>query len=83
MGEDNFFDGCQLLKISKDNFNIEDKTRLSNYTDFNILMSIMRDKSGSMQHSISCAQLILDLIFPQYDALYTSDEILLRDRDSA
>ena len=83
MGEDSFFDGCQLLKISKDNFNNEDKIRLSNYTDFNILMSIMRDKSGSMQHSISCAQLILELIFPQYDLIYNFNEILLRDRNTA
>ena len=66
IGEDGFFTGCELLKFSKDILSIEDKTNLSSYSDFQILMSILNDKSASMQNNVSCAQMVLDLLFPLY-----------------
>jgi hypothetical protein len=73
------FTGSELLKFSKDILNSEDKNKLSNYTDFNILMSIINDKSGSMMHNISCAKQVLDLIFPLYTVTFSPDAILLVD----
>lgn len=70
IGEDNFFYGCELLKFSKDMLNVKDKNSLDNYSDFDILMSIMenKDKNESIQKSIECAYLVLNLIFPGYVA---------------
>lgn len=56
IGEEALFIGCELLRFSKNILSNEDKIRLSNYSDFNILMSIMNDKSGSMTHNVSCAE---------------------------
>ena len=80
IGEDVLFTGCELLKFSKDILNSEDKNRLKDQTDFNILMSIMNDKSGSMIYNISCAKQVLDLIFPLYTVLIAPTAILLMDR---
>lgn len=81
LGEEVLFTGCELLKFSKDILNPEDKTRLFNQTDFNILMSIMNDKSGSMIFNISCAKQVLDLIFPLYTVTIVPTAILLLDRN--
>ena len=81
IGEESLFTGCELLKFSKDILPSEDKNRLANYTDFNILMSILNDKSGSMIFNISSAQQVLDLIFPLYEVQIARDAIELRDRE--
>ena len=81
IGEDVLFTGCELLKFSKDILNSEDKNRLKDQTDFNILMSIMNDKSGSMIYNISCAKQVLDLVFPLYTVLIAPTAILLMDRE--
>lgn len=67
IGEEALFVGCELLKFSKDILSDEDKNRLFDQTDFNILMSIMNDKSGSMSQNVSCANMVLDLLFPYYE----------------
>ena len=82
IGEEALFTGCELLKFSKDVLSTEDKNRLLHYTDFNILMSIMNDKSGSMLYNISCARMVLDLIFPFYTVTITPEAIVLFSRDS-
>lgn len=65
IGEQVFFTGCELLKFSKETLEEgQDKIDLSNYSDFYILMSIMSDKSKSLQYNISCSELVLDLLFP-------------------
>ena len=79
LGEDVFFTGCELLRFSKDNLADEDKSRLNDYTDFNIFMSIIHDKSGSMIYNISCAKQVLNLIFPMYDIYYGQDTIVFFD----
>ena len=82
VGEECLFTGCELLQFSKDLLSIEDKSRLENLTDFNILMSIINDKSGSMKNQISCAQQVLDLLFPLYMIEITQETIELRDRQT-
>ena len=79
IGEENFFTGCELLRFSKDVLNSEDKTRLFNYTDFNIFMSIMNDNSESMIFNVSCAKQVLDLIFPLYTVTLVPGGIILLD----
>ena len=82
IGEEAFFSGCELLRFSKDILNSEDKNRLKNQTDFNILMSIMNDKSESTRYSVSCAKQVLDLIFPLYSVEIERETIELYDRET-
>ena len=79
IGEEVLFIGCELLKFTKDILNIEDKSKLNNQSDFNILMSIIMDKSESMMFNISCAKQVLELIFPYYKIIYTPVAILFMD----
>ena len=81
LGEDVFFTGCEMLRFSKDILLDEDKNRLKDYSDFNILMSMMNDKSGSMIHNVSCAKQVLDLLLPLYTVIYTPDAILCVDKN--
>ncbi len=75
IGEDKFFIGCELLKFSKDILNIEDKTNLENYSDFDIFMSILENKNtdSAIKENIENALLVLSLLFPTY-------KIEIRDR---
>ena len=79
IGEEIFFTGCELLRFSKDILNSEDKIKLSDYTDFNILMSIINDKSAPMIYNVSCAKQVLDLIFPFYTVTFAPNAILFLD----
>lgn len=76
------FTGCELLKFSKDILSSEDNLRLKDYTDFNILMSILNDKSASMQNNVSCALMVLDLLFPFYKVTVTPAAIVFLSRDN-
>ena len=70
IGEEAFFTGCELLKFSKDKLTIEDNLELENMHDFDILMSIMNDKSAQLQYNVSCAQMVLDLMLaPLYEII--------------
>lgn len=79
-GDSVLFQGCELLKFSKDNLKTEDKINLSNQTDFNILMSIMREKNGMLKPNVEAAESVLTLLFPNYTLRYTPTTIeLLQD----
>ena len=79
IGEECLFTGCELLRFSKDILTDQDKTRLFNYTDFNILMSMMNDKSASIIFNVSCALQVLELIFPTYIVSIAPNAIQLLD----
>ena len=81
IGEKAFFTGCELLKFSKNILTSQDKINLSNQSDFNILMSIMNDKSGSMTFNITCAKAVLNLLFPDYKISFTEEKILIQHRE--
>lgn len=67
IGEDSFFQGCELLKFSKNNLTAEDRSRLENISDFNILMSIIREKNPMVQQNKTCMLMVLALLFPTYE----------------
>ena len=67
IGEEALFTGCELLKFSKEMLTDEDKIKLIDQNDFHILMSIMSDNSDAMHYNVSCAELVLDLLFPFYE----------------
>ena len=67
IGEEAFFSGCEFLKFNKNKLNTEDRNRLENISNFEILMSIMREKNPSVQKTKNDATMVLALLFPTYE----------------
>ncbi len=67
LGEENFFTGCEVLNFSKDSLTEEDKSNLEGKTNFDILIAILRENSVTMQKNRSCVEMVLALIFPEYE----------------
>lgn len=74
MGENNFHVAVRFLTMDKEEFS-QDKSDLENMSDFDIIMSIVQDKTG-IEYKINCLQ-ILTLLFPDYTIKFTSQKILL------
>ena len=55
VGEDNFFNGYQLLNISKNLLTDEDKSNLDDLTNFDILIAILGERNAVMQKTSSPA----------------------------
>lgn len=75
IGEEAFFSGCEFLRFSKDNLPKEDRSHLESLTNFEILMSIMREKSPLMQKNKICTMMILSLLFPTYEIQLDFDKM--------
>lgn len=78
IGEETFFIGCGFLDFSKNLLSDQDKNRLSNYSDFDIFMSIVINKSSDVKRSVECAFLVLSLIFPLYNISVRDNVIILK-----
>lgn len=67
IGEESFFLGCEFLTFSKEKFlSDEDKNNLKDTSDFDVLMSILKNKNLTIQKSKVCATMLLTLLFPDY-----------------
>lgn len=75
ISEKTFFEGCQLLNISKDILNIEDNSDLENISDFEIFMIIMHD--AQMRDKANCVLMLLALLFPNHNIKLEDHEIIL------
>lgn len=82
LGEETFFTGCELLKFSKDILENKDKNDLSQYSDFQILMSILSDNSASMERNVSSSLMVLDLILPLYTVQLSPIGLACLDRET-
>lgn len=82
IGEETFHMGCYLLNLSQDLIEIEDKTNLEKMSDFDILMSIINDKSMSTKAQKIDIFLVLTLLFPEHEIKFSHNEILLIKRNS-
>ena len=78
IGEETFFLGCGFLDFSKKMLSDLDKVRLTNYTDFDIFMSIISQKTKETKPSIEAAFLVLNLIFPLYEISVRDNLIVLK-----
>ena len=78
IGEEQFFVGCGFLNFSKDLLTDLDKSKLVNYSDFDIFMSVVTNKTKDTKHSIEAAFLVLTLIFPLYQTSVRDGEIVLK-----
>ena len=80
IGENDFFTGSQCLSIYKSMFVTEDKSALDNINNFQIFMTVMRDKE-SMEKKHSVLQ-VLTLFFPKYDkVLFTPQSLLFQSKE--
>ena len=66
IGEQEFWTGVQFLCYSVKDEKIEDKIDLSSFSNFEILMSISKDKNPTVQFNVTCATMVLALLFPNY-----------------
>lgn len=66
IGEENFFTGCEMFNFSKDLLSEEDRNNLSNNTDFDILIAILKERNAVMQKNRDCVEMVLALLFPEY-----------------
>ena len=82
VGEDLFFLGTNFLCFSKDKLNQKDKINLTNKTDFDILMSMINNKTdNTIKGSIMSAQLIISLIFPDYQLMKMPTMLVLTKKN--
>ena len=82
IGEESFFLGCDFLIFSQDNLIEKDKKGLDNISNFDIIMSIMKDKNNIMaQQNRLNALSVLTLIFPNYTISLAekTNEIVLKE----
>lgn len=77
VGEESFYSGCELLKFSKNNLPVQDRNLLFDKTDFDIIMSVIGDKTPNSQKSRVNATMVLTLLFPEYRIEFTKDSIVL------
>ena len=77
IGEEAFFGGCEFLKFNKNKLNTEDRNRLENISNFEILMSIMREKNPSVQKTKTFATMVLALLFPTYEIQINEKDMLI------
>ena len=77
IGEENFFTGCEFLNFSKDMLQEKDKVNLINQTNFEILMSIVKDKTPLGIQTKNSILMLLTLIFPEYEINLQEDGIVL------
>lgn len=77
IGENDFFTGTQCLSIYKSMFATEDKTALENVSNFQIFMTVMKDRE-SLDKKQSVLQ-VLTLLFPNYNkVLFTPQSIVFQ-----
>lgn len=76
IGEDSFFTGVQFLTFSKNkNLSAEESQKLNNFSDFEVLMKLLQEKSVELQKRRVCVELVLTLIFPRYKILFLPNMI--------
>lgn len=77
IGEETFFIGCELLNFSKDLLDEKDKRNLENMSNFEIFMSIMRERNSLLVKNKVATRMVLTLLFPEYQIKFNEKELLL------
>ena len=81
IGEENFYTGCEFLRFSKDKLSDEDKIHLESYTNFDVLMSIMKEQNITIMRNKTCVLMVLALIFPEYKIELENNIILSKGEE--
>ena len=77
LGQTQFYLGSNFLCFSKSNLKEQDKINLTNFSDFDILMSIMNTNAKEIKHTVSSAKIVLTLLFPQYEFVVMPNLLIL------
>ena len=78
IGEETFFTACEFLRFSKDNLNEEDRIHLEKQSNFEILMSIIKEKNIVVQRNKTCLIMLLTLVFPGYQIQLDTKNICIK-----
>lgn len=80
--EESFWSACQLINFNRNQLSAEDKRDLEDKSDFDILMTIMSDKSQTKYRNH--VMMLLTLLFPEYQ-IHLDDGmiILIGEKSSA
>lgn len=82
IGEENFYTGCEFLKFSKDKLDEKDRIHLENYSNFDVLMSIMKEKNAVVQKNKICVSMVLAIMFPSYSISFSDAAIIFKKEDT-
>lgn len=82
IGEESFYTGCEFLRFSKDNLDTKDRIHLENYTNFDVLMSIIKEQNITIQKSRVCVEMVLSLMFPNYEIKIERDFLSFKENDN-
>lgn len=77
IGQKSFFKGCNYLTFSKNNLSFQDKNNLRDLSDFEVLMTLMKEKKQIVQQNKICMELVLSLLFPDYQIVFLPFSIML------
>lgn len=77
VGQSTFLTGCEYLAFSKDNLKIQDKLRLEEFTNFEVLMSIMKEDNIAIKKIQVCMKIVLSLMLPEFNTVFTPSSIIL------
>lgn len=81
IGEENFYTGCEFLKFSKDRLSEQDRIHLENCSNFEVLMSIMKEQNAVVKKHRFCVLMLFSLIFPEYSFSLEDTEIRFKKDD--
>ena len=77
ISEESFWLGCETLRFDKNKLTSKDKNELKDYTNFDIIMSIMKDKNVGSQMQRAHTLKLLTVLFPEYNIQIRKDYIAL------
>lgn len=77
IGQRTLFTACQLFRFSKESLSPQDRVKLINYSEFDIIMSMLRDKNLDAKKHRQYAFMLLGLLFPNCDIKVAQDGIQL------
>lgn len=77
LGEQSFYSGIELLKFDKNVLADEDKVKLENKSNFDVLIAIMNEQNLTVQKQKMQMIMVLALLFPMYSIEIKTDKILL------
>ena len=80
--EEAFWTACSFLKFSKDSLSNEDRANLSNKSNFDIIMMMMREKKTEAKKLKVYVTSLLSLLFPNSKILLGTDVIHLQDHQT-
>lgn len=77
LGENNFYAGVEFLKFDKDILADEDKIKLENHSNFDVLIAIMNEQNITIQQQKIQLTMVLALLFPLHSIEIKEDCISL------